>query len=752
MSNIKDVAKLAEVSIGTVSNYINSTRKVSPYTAARIQSAIDVLNFKPNAFARNLKSNTNKEIGVILPNTHDNYYSIILAGIEKELTLSGYYINVALSGDIPENENNILNMYLQKNISGLIIVTCQPDKADYFKENFISRNIPVTFIDRRVQSLDANYLSFDTYNTIKSLVSQLIKNGNRKIGLLVGQKGFSPEDDCVSAYRDCLKQNDIEVDENLIGHTKSSKEDAFRTAISLFQEQTPPVVITTSQSISSGVEQAAHLLGLNADNDVMIISLGQERWSGYYTRVGTINTMRPAYKLGKKAATLLIKNIKSPVLFEKEQIILKDKITDKSLFETAQNSHLRKPNNTSKKLNVLLLSSPNSTAIKTMIFDFTKKTGINVNIDTCKQEYLLETMFKDNKVEKKYDVYMYDIPWKDILISNNVLLNVDEFVNSKDFDKEIFLSDLMDKLGKTGGSYYGVPLFYAPQLLLYRKDLFENQKLREQFQKKYKTPLRPPKSWLEFSAICEFFNQSLNPSSPVQYGTSLACSAMTTLMPEFLPRLWSYGGRVLDENNNVTVNTPSFRKALVNFVNTFETTSPESLSYNIEKTVEEFYMGNTAMLVGFAGYISDANNHLKSRIIGKIGYDHIPGGASILGAWGFGVSSKSSCPTQAFEFISWACGPEMNNYFTILEGQSALREVYENDELINLYPWMPLILKTYNNCKERKSLVFDNKVIPITSIEEIVYKHIKNVVRENADIDHSIKAMQKELEQFIGSF
>jgi len=158
------------------------------------------------------------------------------------------------------------------------------------------------------------------------------------------------------------------------------------------------------------------------------------------------------------------------------------------------------------------------------------------------------------------------------------------------------------------------------------------------------------------------------------------------------------------------------------------------------------------MLVGFAGYISDVNNHLKSKIVGKIGYNHIPGSASILGAWGFGISSRSSKPSDAFEFISWACGPEMNNYFTIMEGQSALREVYENDELINLYPWMPLILKSYNNCIERKSLVLDDdKVIPITSIEEILYKHIRDVISNKAQIDHSIEAMQKELELLIGS-
>ena len=102
MSTIKDVAKNAGVSIGTVSNYINGTRKVSSDTAKKIETAINALNFKPNTFAKNLKTNYSKEIGVILPNIYDPYYSFLLAGIERELTQKSFYINLALSNDIPE--------------------------------------------------------------------------------------------------------------------------------------------------------------------------------------------------------------------------------------------------------------------------------------------------------------------------------------------------------------------------------------------------------------------------------------------------------------------------------------------------------------------------------------------------------------------------------------------------------------------------------------------------------------------------
>ena len=85
---------------------------------------------------------------------------------------------------------------------------------------------------------------------------------------------------------------------------------------------------------------------------------------------------------------------------------------------------------------------------------------------------------------------------------------------------------------------------------------------------------------------------------------------------------------------------------------------------------------------------------------------------------------------EAVEFLSWASGKAMSNYFTILDGQSALKDVYENDELVNLYPWLPLVQSIYSICRERKSIYTDeNTLVPITEIESIIFKNISNLHR-----------------------
>ena len=71
MATIKDVAKLAGVSVGTVSNYLNQTRPVSKAAAERIKAAVETLHFAPNLSARSLKSNVYTEIALIMPSRSD---------------------------------------------------------------------------------------------------------------------------------------------------------------------------------------------------------------------------------------------------------------------------------------------------------------------------------------------------------------------------------------------------------------------------------------------------------------------------------------------------------------------------------------------------------------------------------------------------------------------------------------------------------------------------------------------------------
>jgi len=740
MSTIKDVAKLAGISVGTVSNYLTGVKHVLPETSKKIESAIKELNYRPNQFAKNLRTNSNREIGVVLPNTAEHYYAYLLEGIESEIRKAGYYLNLCLTEDIPENEKIVVNSLLKKNVCGLIVMSCLKDYEFYDRVE----GMPLLFIDRKATSNEANFVSINQYETMNYLLTQLFEHNYRKIALVAGPEHFSCEKAYATAYRDFFQAQGMDVDENLICHINMTKEEAFRTGISLFQDYLPQAVISSSRLLANGLEQAAFLAGISLYNDMVMISIGEETLSSILKYNNIIITMRPANYLGIKAAKLLLSNIRSPLMFEKQQIILNDKIIGKNLFESAKASvTIRKP--VEKKLRVLFLDSPNAHGIIRTHSDFTRKTGIDVEVTLCEHGVLLSKLL-DRQFISKFDVFMYDNPWLDILVNENLLLDISDNINSNAVDQSVFLDGLLDKVGMVNGRYFGTPFLFGPQLLLYRRDLFDDEKLCDLFEKKYGAKLHVPRTWFEFNIISSFFTRSINPLSPVDYGTSFSARNDAILLPELLTRVWAYNANIFDKEGNSLVTSAAFKKGVNSLVEAFKFAPPQTLTYSVENTVQDFYLGKTAMLVGFASFIADVNNTAKSKIIGKIGYANIPGNHSVLGSWGLAIPAANPDPSDALEFIAWTCDSEMSKYFTILDGQSPLKNVYTNDELANHYPWLPLIYKSYPGNMQRKSVRKpDGSLIPITIIEALIYKHVMRILQQNVSTDDAMASLHKEL-------
>ena len=113
MTTIKDIAKYAHVSIGTVSNYLTKAKPVSQQKALQIEHAIQSLHYIPNHAAQILKSQKSPDIGVILPTFYDQYYVDIFYGIQSYFS-SSRFVNIYLTNNNPETEQAHLNLLLAK--------------------------------------------------------------------------------------------------------------------------------------------------------------------------------------------------------------------------------------------------------------------------------------------------------------------------------------------------------------------------------------------------------------------------------------------------------------------------------------------------------------------------------------------------------------------------------------------------------------------------------------------------------------
>jgi len=754
VATIKDVAKKAGVSIATVSNYLNNTSPVRKETAARVQAAIDELDYKQNYMARNLKAQRYTDVGVILPNFDDPYYVQVFQGIEKSFNQSKYYLNLAFSYDDPEREAEIINSLLKKQISGLLLVPSMVDNWKFYYQHLVSRDKPLVVLDRAINNLETNFISFENERAVSYLTKTLIKKGKKNLVLITGPRTYQEEQQCIDSFLMTCAQHSIEINpQNQVYSIGTSKEEAFRITTSLFRKFTPDAIITTNGAGVIGIIESIQFLGFST-KDIPVATLGEERWNKCTNSISSLSSQRPAIQLGEQAANLLIEQLKSPFVSENRRVVMKDKVFTKEIRPCSPptNGSLEITQNT-PTLRVLLLDTYQTHALKGLLSNFTSQNGINVEMTSIPHPQLYEKIVRErsnDNGEELFDVLMFDIPWLYSLASSGILADLTPHIERKEVDPNIFLPNSFEYFSEFDNRYYGLPFMYAPQILYYRKDLFEDPILKNEFERIFQSKLRAPQTWKEFNAICEFFT---NHTDRVAYGTSIPAAYPEYLAPEIYLRLFSSNGQVFDNNNQVTFNNSHTLKAYIDLIRVMKHVKPNYLTTADVDAVKEFLAGETAMLITYPSFLYDEELvSSEAGVLGNIACSHIPGHTPILGGWSLGINVHSRQKENAFKFIKWASSDNFSDYFALMGGYSAVESTYLNDELIKLYPWFPLYHSTYKTTRPiLPPRTKTGKIVSQAKIDSIICQGMYELFKDASDIPTTIERTHKALEELISS-
>ncbi len=733
MATIKDVARLAGVSTATVSNYLNKTKPVSRKVSLRIDEAVRDLHYNMNMTAQTLKSRKYQSIGVILPNLNDSYYVQVYQGIESAFRGTGYHLNLAFSYDLPELEEHAVRDFLARQVGGLILVTCCPDKGGFYEEFFIKQGRPVVLIDRDIDSLNADFIGFDNELTMNVISQELLHYGHTKPVLFAGPEKFTCEASCISGFREIFP-------ESTIISTSLEKEDAFRKAAGLFKGSVPDAILATSELTATGIVEAMEVLGFS-QKEIPVITLGEEHWNRHTHSFAACSINRPAIRLGAKAAKQLSTKIDNPVQ-RSESIRLScdlDDVKQQILrLLVKQKEHVAIKN--TQPVRILLLDTPAVHSFCRLLKNFENRTGIRV-APVLKPHNTLYDIIVSGSGD--YDIIMYDMPWLPILASQKVLREL-EYV-----DTASFLPGAMEYYGKFNGKYFGVPLMYAPQMLYYRNSLFEDPELCVKYEKMYGMQLKPPRTFKEFNTVAKFFTQDTN---KIPYGISISGAYPECLSPEIYMRLRAYDSQVVDRSGNVVLDSPKAVHAYENFLQAVEYAKPDYLHTTDVDAAESFLRGETAMLISYPGFLVNVSDLRKNSRLGSIGCNYIPGRAPILGGWGLGISSRSTQWNAAKEFLDWATNEAMGNYFSMLGGYTAVAATYTNDELVNLYPWLPRYLEIYPYAKPMlPSISRGDHVVSPNDIDAVVCKWLYRLLDGSVKVEDTIKNTQFEIEGLVNA-
>ena len=176
---MKDVAKLAGVSVGTVSRVINQKQGIKEITLKKVQQAIDELGYIPDVYARGMKKNKTETIALIVPSVWHPFFGEFAFHVEVELSKKGYKLLLCnISG--PKRELDYITMLQQNKVDGIIAITYSPI------EDYLSSNIPFVSIDRTYEDKAIACVSSDNQKGAELAAQVLISKGGTHFGFIGG--------------------------------------------------------------------------------------------------------------------------------------------------------------------------------------------------------------------------------------------------------------------------------------------------------------------------------------------------------------------------------------------------------------------------------------------------------------------------------------------------------------------------------------------------------------------------------------
>jgi len=319
-STIKDVAKVAGLSIATISKYIKGGN-VLEENKGKIEDAIKELNFRVNVMARGLKTNKTMTIGILIPDFKKIFCTTIVSYIENILLKQGYSSIICDYREDLHIEKLKLEFLVDKAVDGLIIMPFGEDE-EIVKE-VIKKGIPVVIIDRALKELYCDTVLVDNMNASYLAVEQLITRGHRRIGIITGPFNIYTATERLKGYLRVYEDYSIPIDEELIKLCDNQIKGGHEGLIQLLDLDHPPTaVFITNYEMTVGAVMAINERDIKVPNQLSVIGFDSFELSKVIKPALSI-VIQPLQKIGEVAAQLVLKRIKGDFIGFPEMYRLK---------------------------------------------------------------------------------------------------------------------------------------------------------------------------------------------------------------------------------------------------------------------------------------------------------------------------------------------------------------------------------------------------------------------------------------------
>jgi multiple sugar transport system substrate-binding protein len=344
-----------------------------------------------------------------------------------------------------------------------------------------------------------------------------------------------------------------------------------------------------------------------------------------------------------------------------------------------------------KTITLSMLAGFKEDVLRANLPEFEKKTGIKVVVDASPFADMYKKQLLSLSTGGRYDVLFMDEPWVPPL--SEFLLPLNERMKTLD------LPDFVPTTVASGafqGTQYALPVDPNVQILVYRKDLFEQK------------GLKPPATWDELLATAK----ALHDPAKDRYGIAITGSSDIQTALYMLLAMWSHGAELVDANGRGGLNTPAGRKGGEVFLELLKSTPPNVRSYNFADVNKAIQLGQAAMAIQWASGARPMEDKTRSSVAGKLGYAKVPKAVRqtpMRGVWTIAIAKNSPNQDAAWQFATWLSSKEFGQAAAKYpSATSAIHSprfsVMRDPSIKALLPYAEALLESLQITKERPRL------------------------------------------------
>ena len=309
-ATIKNIASELKLSTSTVSRALNDHPDINIETKRLVNSLAKELGYRPNIMARNLKSSTSNQIGVIVPEIRHDFFANALSGIEEVAYQKGYTVILAQSNEDKDREEiNLNSMYLHR-VAGVLISISQTTTSSIHFKRLIDKGVKMVFFDRVCNDLNVSTVHIDDLQSSYEVVKYLVGRGYNNIIHFAGPQSLEICMNRRLGYEKALKDSNVHYQPIVLegGMHEVDGYNHVNEMMTLGIENC--AIFAVNDPVAVGAVKRMKELGIKIPEQVGIVGFSNNPITEMISpQLTTVE--QPAFEMGRRAAEILINEIES---------------------------------------------------------------------------------------------------------------------------------------------------------------------------------------------------------------------------------------------------------------------------------------------------------------------------------------------------------------------------------------------------------------------------------------------------------